>query len=157
MKINGTYGPGDEINLKSKGRVTVEVKWTTTKETPGKIELVSNGKVIASKEGTARPGSPLILKTLQPIEESRWFCAKRMNEAEHVSHTGAAFIKFNSKPIRASSDDANFFVAWIDNILKNISPSGKWNRYFTHDLDVVQQRYIKAKNIYKQIAKEASK
>jgi hypothetical protein len=156
MKINGKYGPGDEIKLKDKGTVTIEVKWTAVKELTGRIELVSNGKVVASKEGTVKPKVPLILKTTQPIKESSWLCARRMNEAEHESHTGAAFITINNKPVRASAGDAKFFVAWIDNILKNIAPSGKWNRYFTHDPDVVQQRYVKARDIYNRIATEAT-
>ncbi len=49
MKINGKYGPGDEIKLSNKGTVTIGIKWTSTKETTGRIELVSNGKVIATK------------------------------------------------------------------------------------------------------------
>ncbi|MEP7259265.1 MAG: CehA/McbA family metallohydrolase, partial [Flavitalea sp.] len=59
MTINGKYGPGDELALKNKGKVSIEVKWTSIKEASGKIELVLNGKVVASKEGTAKPGSPL--------------------------------------------------------------------------------------------------
>ncbi|MEP6514395.1 MAG: hypothetical protein ABJA79_11025, partial [Parafilimonas sp.] len=155
MKINGKYGPGDEIKLKNKVTATIEVKWTAVTELSGKIELIRNGKVVASKEGTVKPGVPLILKTTQSIKKSSWFCARRMNEAEHESHTAAAFVTINNKPVRASASDAQFFVAWIDNILKNIEPAEKWNRYFTHDLDVVQKRYNKARNIYKQIASEA--
>ena len=90
------------------------------------------------------------------MKESGWFCARRMNEAEHESHTAAAFITINNKPVRASAGEAQFFVEWIDNILKNIGLSEKWNRYFTHDLDVVQQRYIKARDMYKKIANEAT-
>ncbi len=80
-----------------------------------------------------------------------------MDRAEHASHSAAAFITVSNKPIRASTKDAQFFVDWINNILKNIQPSGKWNRYFTHDLDTVQQRYIKARDIYKKIAAESTK
>ena len=157
MKINEKYGPGDEIKFNDKGTVAVEVKWTTTKETTGRIELVANGKVIASKEGTAEPGVPLVLKTTQIIDKSSWICARRMTGEEHASHSAAAYITVNNKPVRASAADAQFFVSWIDNILKNIAPSGKWNRYFTHDLDIVMERYIKARNIYSNIAAEASK
>lgn len=156
LKINGKFGPGDEIQLKNKGNVSIEVKWTAAKKLAGRIELISNCKVVASKKGTARPGVPLVLRTKQPINQSRWFCARRMNTAEHESHTAAAYITVNKKPVRASTGDAQFFVAWIDNILKNIAPSGKWNRYFTHDLETVQQRYVKARDIYKQIAAGAN-
>ncbi|HEY6977507.1 MAG TPA: CehA/McbA family metallohydrolase [Chitinophagaceae bacterium] len=156
MKINGNYGPGDEIKFKNQGTISVEVIWTTAKESTGRIELISNGKVIASMEGTAKPGIPLVLKTTAVITKSSWLCARRMNGGEHASHSAAAYITIDNHPIHASADDAQFFISWIDNILKNIEPSGKWNRYFTHDLDVVRQRYIKARDIYSNIAAKAS-
>jgi hypothetical protein len=127
------------------------------KRNNGRIELVANGKVIAVKEGTAKPGIPLVLKTKQVIDKSSWICARRMTGEEHASHSAAAYITVNNKPVRASAADAQFFVSWIDNILKNIAPSGKWNRYFTHDLDVIKERYLKARNIYSNIAAEASR
>lgn len=157
MKINGKYGPGEEIKLKDKGVVNIDVKWTTTKETTGRIELVVNGKVIATKEGSSKPGVPLVLSVTRSIDKSSWICARRMTGAEHASHSAAAYITVNNKPVRASSDDAQFFVSWIDNVLKNLATSGKWSRYFTHDLDIVKARYIKARNIYSNIAAEASK
>jgi hypothetical protein len=80
-----------------------------------------------------------------------------MNDKEHVLHSAAVYTTVNNKPVRASAADAQFFVSWIDNILKNIAPAGKWNRYFTQDLDVVKERYIKARNIYSNIAAEASR
>ena len=48
MKINGKYGPGDELKFKNKGTVAIEVKWTAVKESTGRIELIINGKVVAS-------------------------------------------------------------------------------------------------------------
>jgi len=157
MKINGQFGPGDEIKLKDKATVTVTIKWTAAKTLTGQIELVCNGKVVAVKEGTARAGVPIILKATVPIAASSWLCARRMNMDEHISHTGAAYVTVNNKPVRASATDAQFYVDWINNILKNIAPGGKWARYFTHDNNVVEQRYIKARNIYMNIAAEARK
>ncbi|HNP24576.1 MAG TPA: CehA/McbA family metallohydrolase [Panacibacter sp.] len=157
MKINGKYGPGDEIKFKDKGILNIEVKWTTTKETTGRIELVENGKVIAVKEGTSKPGAPLVLSVQRPVDKSSWICARRMTGAEHASHAAAVYVTVNNKPVRASAEDARFFVSWIDNVLKNITTSGKWSRYFTHDLDVVKARYTKARDIYSNIAAEASK
>lgn len=156
MKINNQYGPGDEIKLKGKGTVTVEIKWSAIKELTGRIELLSNGKVIAAKEGTVKPGIPVVLNATVPVAASTWLCARRMNDAEHESHSSAAYITVNDKPVRASAADAQFFVDWINNILKNIAPGEKWSRYFTHDQSIVQQRYIQARNIYMKIAAEAN-
>ena len=157
FQINGRYGPGDEIKFIKTDSVSIEIQWATTKETKGKIELVKNGQVIAVHEGAAKPGEPLVMKTTQSVSESSWFCARRMNGAEHESHTGALYIIVNNKRIRASATDAQYFVDWIDNILKNIQPPGKWARYFTHDLETVKQRYTRARNIYSTIAAEAKK
>ena len=157
LTVNGRYGPGDEIKFLNPDSVSIEVKWTVSKETKGKIELVENGQVIVVQGGSAKPGEPLVLKTTEPVSKSSWFCARRMNGAEHESHTGALYVIVKNKPIRASATDAQYFVNWIDNILKNIQPTGKWARYFTHELETVQQRYTKARNIYSIIAEEAKK
>ena len=157
LKVNGMASPGDEIKLKEKGTITVEVKWTSIKALTGRIELLCNGKVVATQEGTSKPGEPVILKTSQILKESSWICARRMDDKGHQSHTAPVFVNVNNKPVRASAEDAQYFVKWIDSILLNIKPGGTWNQYFTHDLVVVQNRYIKARAIYEKIAMEASK
>ncbi|MEP7253679.1 MAG: hypothetical protein ABI683_14905, partial [Ginsengibacter sp.] len=62
----------------------------------------------------------------------------------------------DNKPIRASADDARFFIKWIDNILENIKSGGKWNRYFPNDLATVTERYTKARNVYEKILRECN-
>ena len=78
-----------------------------------------------------------------------------MNEKMHQTHTSAVYINVNNSPVRASADDALFFVKWIENMIVNTSPGGIWNTFFTHDLDIVQGRYKKARDIYLKIAEEA--
>ena len=91
------------------------------------------------------------------MTESSWICARRMDETGHQSHTAPVYITVKNAPVRASAEDAQYFVKWIDNILANIKPEGPWNQYFTHDLDVVQKRYEKARDVYEKIALESSK
>jgi O-glycosyl hydrolase len=157
LKVGGEASPGDEIKLKGKGTITIEVNWTTTEKLTGRIELVCNGEVVAVQEGTARPEEPVILKTSLLFKESSWICARRMDDNGHQSHTAPVYITVNNTPVRASAEDAQYFVSWIDNILKNIAPGGPWNQYYTHDLDVIQERYIRARTIYKDIVKEAKR
>ncbi|MCX6262164.1 MAG: hypothetical protein NTY95_15265, partial [Bacteroidia bacterium] len=99
----------------------------------------------------------VILKTSQELQESSWICARRMDDKGHQSHTAPVYITVDNAPIRASAEDAQYFVGWIDNILVNIATGGPWNHYFTHDLDVVRKRYEQARDIYKMIAIEAKK
>ena len=155
LKVNGKNGPGDEIKIKGQGDFKIIVKWTAVKELTGKIELVCNGKVVASQAGTAKPGIPIVLNATQKFLRSGWLCARRMDSKGHVSHTAAVYVTVDEKPVRASADDAQYFVNWIQNIQTNIASGGIWNKYFTHDLDVVNARYEKAKNIYVKIEGEA--
>ena len=157
LKVNGEASPGDELKLKGNAIINIEVLWTASKELTGRIELVCNGKVIATQEGTSKPGQPVILKTNQTISKSSWICARRMDDKGHQSHTATVYITVKNAPVRASAEDAQYFIKWIDNILMNIKPGGPWNRYFTHDLDVVQKRYVSARTVYEKIAIEAKK
>jgi hypothetical protein len=157
LKINGVNGPGDEIKLKGKKIVEIDVSWTSAKTLTGRIEVVCNGKVIEKMEGTANPGKPIHMKTRLKVSESSWICARRMDETGHQSHTAPVYITVKNSPVRASAEDARYFVKWIDNILVNIAQGGAWNKYFTSNLDTVQKRYQKARNIYEKITTEASK
>lgn len=157
LKINGTATPGDEIKLNNKGNLAIEVKWSSVTEQTGRIELVQNGKVIAVQKGIAKQGEPVILKTNLPIQESSWICARRMDDKGHRSHTAPVYVTIKDAPVRASAEDARYFISWIDRTISNTSPGGPWNKYFTYDLDVVQNRYLQARAIYEQIAMEATK
>jgi hypothetical protein len=155
LKVDGEASPGDEIKLNGKGGVNIEVKWTSVKELTGRIELVCNGQVLATQEGKAVAGQPVILKAALPISKSSWICARRMDNNGHQSHTSPVYITVRNEPVRASVSDASYFISWIDNILAKTSPGGDWNMYFTHDLETVQKRYKKARAIYSKIADEA--
>lgn len=155
LKVDGKSLPGDQIKTTGKRQVDIQVKWTSTVPLTGAIELVSNGKVIASQKSTVSPGNAVVFKTSHVFDKSSWLCARRMDATEHVSHTAPVYVLVNDKPIRASADDAEFFVGWIDNILKNIEPGGPWNRYFPEDLAAVQQHYRQARKIYADIAADA--
>jgi hypothetical protein len=65
----------------------------------------------------------------------------------HRTHTGAVFV-VKGAPIRTSSEDARFFVSWIDNLLKQTSPGGEWGRFFTKDREAAQKRYQEARTIF---------
>ncbi len=157
LKINGSSTPGDEIKVKKGDRVRVNTVWTSKSEMNGYIEIVCNGRVVARQDGYVKPGEPVILNAEIPITESSWICARRMDNRGHQSHTAPVYISIGKNPVRASADDAEYLVKWIDNILANIEKDGPWSKYFTRDIEKVKARYIKARNIYKNIAAEAGK
>lgn len=154
LRINKRFEPGDSMLLKTDQPVSVEAKWTSLQQAKGRIELVCNGKVIATQEGTARPGAPVTLKYNATLPASGWICARRMDNDGHHTHTAPVYILIDHRPIRASADDAQFFISWIDNILRQIAPGGDWNRYFEHDLKEVTAHYQEARKVYEKIKSE---
>jgi hypothetical protein len=159
LKVNGTAGPGKDIRLKEKEKVTIQASWSVTAKTFGLVELVYNGRVIAKQSEIARPGNPLTLTITKVFPRSGWICARRMDSSghSHILHTSPVYVTINGQPVRVGAEDAQYFISWIDTILRNIAPGGRWNRYFPHDLDMVQERYKKARDIYSKILIESYK
>lgn len=152
-------GPGSDINFKKDGTVTMNASWSVREETKGWIEFVCNGKVIARKEGTAKPGAPLVLTATGEISQSSWICARRMDSSgrHHILHTSPVYIVVNNEPVRASAYDAQYFGTWINNIMQRIQPGGPWNRYYKNDLDKAMVNFRKARDRYEEIARQASR
>ncbi len=157
LKVNESFSPGDELKFSKKGDVEINVTWTSITDQTGRIEILCNGEVVASHDGNSKPGAPLTFVTDLSISQSSWICARRMDNRGHQSHTAPVFVTVRKKPVRASSSDAEYFVSWIDKILTNIEENGPWSQYFLKDTDAVRARYMKARNIYKEIAAEADK
>jgi hypothetical protein len=158
MTVNGSAGPGDEVRLASAGSVPVTVTWTAKKNYSGQLQLVQNGEVIASKSATVTAGSPVTLTANVDFAKSGWVAARRMNSngQDHQVHTAAAFVLVNDAPIRASADDAQFYIDWMDNLLSKTSPGGPWNKYFPTELAAAQARFQQAKTVFQQRKAEAS-
>lgn len=155
LRVNDAAGPGEEIRLGGGGKVQVSVGWSAVKNLDGTIELVRNGEVVASRAGTAGPGSRLVLTTSQDFARSGWLCARRMDAHGHQTHTAAVFVTVGQAPVRASAGDAEFFVRYIDSLIRKTSPGGEWNQYFGRDLAAAQSRYRQARQIFEKIATEA--
>lgn len=155
LRVNNTAMPGDEIHLGEAGTVQARVTWTAKESLSGRIELVKNGEVIASQQTTAAPGSPATWTTTVEFDKSGWLAARRMDANGHQVHTAAVFVLVNNAPIRASVEDAQFYISWINNLLEKTSPGGEWAGYFTNSREAAHARYRQARAIYEQIALEA--
>jgi hypothetical protein len=153
--VNGANAPGDEIRLSSKSSVNADVRWSAATPLSGRIELVRNGIVVARRDASASPGAPAVLSATLTFDDSGWVAARRMDAKGHQVHTGAIFVTVNTAPVRASSADAEFFVRFIDNLLRQTSPGGAWSSFFAHNREAAQARYRRARAIYERIAAEA--
>jgi len=156
LRVNDRAQPGDEIQLAGKSTLPVRIEWRSLARAEGRIELVHNGAVVASQTASVAPGIPAVFETTAEFTHSGWLAARRMDwQNGHQTHTGAVFIIVDSKPIRASSTDAEFFVKWIDNLLEKTSPAGVWSKFLSHDRDSAQKRYREARDIFERIAVDA--
>lgn len=156
LRVNDSATPGDEINLTGEGTVQVDITWTARQRLVGTVELVRNGTAVARQEATTSPDAPATLSTTLVFSRSGWLCARRVGYNSHQVHTAAVFITVDGAPVRASAEDAQFFVQWIDNLLENTLPDGAWGHYIASDRAAAQERYRRARAIYEQIASEAT-
>jgi len=156
LKVNGAATPGDEVKLPEKGQVKVTIEWKSLKQAIGRIELVQNGTVVASKTAQAGPGKPAVLETTVDVRQSGWLAARRMDwQNGHQTHTGAIYILVAGQPVRASASDAAFFVQWIDNLIQQTSAGGPWSGYLADERDAAQARYRDARKIFLEREQEA--
>ena len=156
LKVNNSATPGDEIKLTGTGGVNVSATWTASQSLAGMIEIVSNGVVVASAPAVVGINAPVTVTARVDFPKSGWLAARRMGNSGHEVQTSAVFVTVNAAPIRASVDDATFYVAWMNSLLEKTSPGGAWNSYFPTSLAAAQARYTAARNIFQQIASEAS-
>lgn len=156
LVVNTIATPGDEIQMANAGNVTVTVQWTSTQNLSGTIDLVQNGTVVASKSTSAGPGSPATLTATVNFAKSGWLAARRTDGNQHYVHTAAVFVTINNAPVRASAADTQYFIDWTNGLLQNTSVGGIWNSYFPTSLTAAQARYQAARDLYQQIASEAS-
>lgn len=155
LKVDGTQGPGAEIEIEGGGELTISVTWSANKKLSGPVEIVSNGKVVARQEATAEVERPFTFSHTQVFDESSWVCARRVGSEGHLVHTSPVYVSVDNRPVRADREDAEFFIQWIDNILDKIQPGKEWNKFFPDSYETVKMRYLRAREIYEKIREEA--
>ena len=152
LRVNGTATPGDEISLSGPGTVQVSARWTANQTRSGTLDLVQNGVVVASKDVNVNSTTADSLVATIEFPTSGWLCARVWGPNGHEVHTAAVFVTVNGAPIRASKQDALYYVHWIDQLIERTSPGGDWNGYFPTQLAAAQARYQAARAVYQGIA-----
>ena len=131
--VGGWYGIGDEISLPA-GQHTLQVQVTLRSNTPvDHLELVRNGKVVASVPLRGNRTRADTLLTV-PVEESGWYLVRTY--ADHpkapildlypFASTSAFYLTVAGKPVR-SREDAEYFLAWIDRVRQEVEQHQAWN------------------------------
>jgi hypothetical protein len=155
LRVASIATPGDEVKLEGGGSVPVRIEWTSRRWRWGTIELLRDGVVVASRKEWLFPGRTARLTATVSFRKSGWLAARSMGRHGHTVHTAAVFVTVDNAPVRASVDDARFYVRWIDNLLARTSPGGAWSGYFASQRAEAHERYEAAKAIFERIAREA--
>lgn len=152
---------GDEIHLvESGGRINVRgsMKCIAPVE---KVEVINNGAVVADIS-LSECGKSASFAQVIDVKQSGWYTLRAystrtvhpIDDSYPFAETSPIYVYCGSRPIR-SSEDANYFVKWIDAISKAAAQDLGW-RSEKEKMHVLSQ-FGEARRIYLQRAQEADK
>jgi hypothetical protein len=158
--VNGTAPGFGDVKLDAPGNVKVAAKVAFAKDValgtapgvprwmpPGdtrKVELVVNGKVVASKDVPA-DDKPHDVSFEVPVDRSAWVAIRSYPQM----HTNPVNVIVGGKPIRASKASAQWCVGVIEQLWRVRGPGIKED-----ERAEAEKTFKKAIEIYKQIAQE---
>jgi hypothetical protein len=151
--------PGDRVELAEGGKVAVKAKVAFAAETPlgtanggaipaskvRLVELVVNGKAVASKEVPA-DDKPHDLTFEVAIDRSSWVALRHFPQM----HTNPVDVIVGGQPIRASRSSALWCIGTIEQLWRVRGPG-----IAATERDEAQQTFQKAIEVYRKIASEA--
>jgi len=155
--VNGE-GPGSEIRL-PEGAGEVEVAALAESVTPmEKIEIFVNGAVVETVD--MRNATSGQLRRRIRIDRSSWITMRAshsrpqhpVDDSYVVGETNPVFVYRGGQPIR-SREDAEYFVAWIDDITRQAQAHPGWRseKERKHVLD----QFAEARRVMEQRGREA--
>ena len=128
--VNGRR-PGAELHLAQGQRVKVEASAVSVAPME-KLEIVANGKVIASA-GAEEHGTSVSLSEEIALDQSAWLAARIrgpyhryvVNDAFLYAHSSPVYCYVDGKKI-SSREDGTFFVNWIDQLIRLVRERGRY-------------------------------
>jgi hypothetical protein len=126
-------GPGEEIRL-PKGGATLQARARLASIVPlDHLEIIGNGKVVADLPLSVDRRSASADRGI-PVTKSGWYLLRAYAErSEHpildiypFGTTSPVYVIVGNEPVR-SSDDAEYFLAWIDRLEKAAREHKGWN------------------------------
>jgi hypothetical protein len=128
LTVNGEM-PGAEIDAKVGDvvRITASARSLVSMAS---LELVRNGKVLASAEGPARE---LRLEHETKLDGSAWFAARVdgeyhplvVNDVRLYAHTTPVWLNVGGERYR-DPEAARFFAGWIDRLIEGVKKRGRF-------------------------------
>ena len=157
--VNGKEA-GEDLRFGKGSKQNVHVKATLLTQVPvDTLEIVVNGKVVASRE--ARNRIAVDIEEDLPLDRSSWIAARAigpwhrliLNDIQTFAHTSPVYVHFGDQRL-ISLEDAKFYDDWIEKLITAVKERG----HFTtpdHRTQVVDL-FRRAQNVYKQLEREAS-
>ena len=129
--VNGKE-PGEEIRLaKEPARVRVSAR-VRTQVPVEKVEVVVNGKVVASRDASGR--NEISLDEDIPVERSSWIALRAygpwqrlvLNDLQTFAHTSPVYVYLGDNPI-GSSEDLRFYIDWIGKLIDRVKTRSRFS------------------------------
>ncbi len=150
--VNGEL-PGTDFELRSGEELRVEASVESLVALDA-LEIVVNGNVVASADG---PSKKLTVAHELRLDEGSWIAARArgpfdpllVNDDNAFAHSSPVYCQVDGRSVR-NSDDARFFIAWIDKLIERAEESKRF-------ADEMQRRetvelFQKAQDYYRGIA-----
>ena len=145
-------GIGDSLSLPA-GDHSLQVRVTMRSNVPmDHLELVSNGKVVAS---VALTGDRTRADTVVTVDagSSSWFVVRAWADRPTLpvldlypfASTSPFYVTVDNRPVR-SREDADYFVTWIDRVKEEVEKHAGWNT--PEERAAVMQKIEKARQIF---------
>jgi hypothetical protein len=119
-----------------------------------RIEIVRDGKVIAAARAAGERLAAEIEQVV-PFERSGWVAVRASGPPHRdqpggspFGHTGAVYVEVAGRPADAS-EDAAYFVAWIDRLAADVRRRG---RIPTRSRAHVESQLAAARAVYEKLA-----
>lgn len=124
-------GMGEEARVGVGDRVPVSVT-ARSLFVMDRLEIIQNGRVVHSVDATGDRKTIEVALDLD-VDSSGWIAARVLGPLQHgamdsylFAHTNPVFVIADDQPIR-STEDAAFFVDWIDQMIGEIDEMAGWN------------------------------
>jgi len=146
---------GDDLRFAPGSHQTLRVKATMTTQVPvDKVEVVVNGKVVASRE--ARGQKQVTLDEPVALDRSSWIAVRAigpwhrlvLNDQQAFAHTSPVYVHFGDQRVKYA-EDAKFYEEWIGKLIAQISERGRFATP-AHRVEVIAL-FRRAQDIYRDL------
>jgi TolB protein len=127
------HGPGDEIALPAGGRELPARVVMRSNVPVDHLEVVANGEVLRTI-GLTGDRREVDTTLRLPADRSGWYLLRAYSDQAHepvldlypYATTSPIYLTVGGAPVR-STDDAEYFIAWIDRLRGAVEAHQEWN------------------------------